>query len=173
MANAPTDESRSRMRKSQSQMRSRLSLDNPEKHSCYLKSTSESNLINRYGTRRSRNGLVVCRTTMYESGITVPESKPTPTASNYPTGNAWRKHLGVHLPAENRSWRLVNKQNDDVDTETSDSEHTWRRCGKHTRRKAGEQLEMIGAPSTGRMSSVPTSAPTWRMISGTARSPEK
>ena len=52
MANAPTDESRSRMRKSQSRMRSRLSLDNPEIHSCYLKSTSESSLINRYGTRR-------------------------------------------------------------------------------------------------------------------------
>jgi len=67
----------------------------------------------------------------------------------------------------------VNKQNDDVDTQTSDSEHTWRRSGMHTRRRAGEQLEMISAPSTGRMSSVPTSAPTWRMISATARAPER
>ena len=67
----------------------------------------------------------------------------------------------------------VNKQNDDVDTQTSDSEHTWRRSGKHTRRKAGEQLEMISAPSTGRMSSVPTSAPTRRMISATAKAPKR
>jgi hypothetical protein len=67
----------------------------------------------------------------------------------------------------------VNKQNDYVDTQTSDSEHTWRRSGKHTRRRAGEQLEMISAPSTGRMSSVPTSAPTWRMISATSNAPER
>jgi len=69
----------------------------------------------------------------------------------------------------------ANKQNDDVDTQTSDSEHTWRRSGQHTRRKTGErnqQLEMISAPSTGRMSSVPTSAPNWRMISATAGAPE-
>jgi len=55
----------------------------------------------------------------------------------------------------------------------NNSEHTWRRSGKHTRRKASEQLEMISAPSTGRMTSVPTSAPTWRMISATARAPER
>jgi len=64
-------------------------------------------------------------------------------------------------------------KNDGVDTQTSDSEHTWTRSGKHTRRNAGEQLEMISAPSTGRMSSVPTSAPTRRMISATARAPER
>jgi len=34
MSNAPTNELRSRMRKSQSQMRSRLCLDNPAIHSC-------------------------------------------------------------------------------------------------------------------------------------------
>ena len=160
----------------QSRMRSRLNLGDPEIHSCYWKSTSESSLTNRSGTRRSRNGLVVCRATTYKGGMTVPESKPTPTASNHRTGSAGRKHLGAHLPAENRTWRLVNKQNDDVDTQTSDSEHTWRRNRKHTRRKVGErteQLEMISAPSTGRMSSVPTSGPTRRMISTTARALEK
>jgi len=73
----------------------------------------------------------------------------------------------------NQMKRQVNSGNDDVDTQTGDSEHTWRWSGKHTRRKAGEQLEMISAPSTGRMSSVPTSAPTRRMISATARVPER
>jgi hypothetical protein len=92
MANAPTDESRSRRRKSQSRMRSRFSLDNPEIHSCYWKSTSESSLTNLYGTRRSRNRLVVGRATTYKRGMTVPESKPTPTASNHRTGSAARKH---------------------------------------------------------------------------------
>ena len=109
MANAPRDESR-RMRKSQSRMRSRLSLDNPEIHSSYWKSTSESSLINRYGTRRSRNGLVVGRATTYNRGMIVPESKSTPTSSNHSTGSAGRKHLGAHLLAENRSWRLVNER---------------------------------------------------------------
>ena len=72
--------------------------------------------------------------------------------------------------------RQVNSENDDTDTQTSDSKHTWRRSGKHTLSKAGErnqQLEMISAPSTGRMSSVPTSAPTRRMISATANAPER
>jgi len=69
----------------------------------------------------------------------------------------------------NQMKRQVNSENDDVDTQTTDSEHTWRRSGKHTWRKAGEELEMISAPSTGRMLSVPTSAPTWRNISVTAR----
>jgi hypothetical protein len=75
----------------------------------------------------------------------------------------------VHLEMK----RQVNSEIDDMDTQTSDSNHTWRRNGKHTRRRAGEQLEMISAPSTGRMSSVPTSAPTWRMISATATAPER
>jgi len=72
--------------------------------------------------------------------------------------------------------RQVNSENNDMDTQTSDSKHTWRRSGKHTRRKPGErdqQLDMISAPSTGRMSSVPTSALTSRMISATARAPER
>jgi hypothetical protein len=60
-----------------------------------------------------------------------------------------------------------------MDTQTSDSKHIWRRSGKHARKKAGEQLEMISAPSIGRMSSVPTTALTWRMISATARAPER
>jgi len=57
--------------------RSQFSLDNPEIHSCYWKSTSESILANRYGTRRSCNGLVVGSATTYTRGMTVPESKPT------------------------------------------------------------------------------------------------
>jgi len=72
--------------------------------------------------------------------------------------------------------RQANSENDDVDTQASDSKHNWRRSGKHTRREGGERsqpLEMISAPSTGRMSSVPTSAPTWRIISGTGRAPER
>ena len=69
--------------------------------------------------------------------------------------------------------RQVNSENDDLDTQTSDSKHTCRRSGMHARKKAGEQLEMISAPSTGRMTSVPTSAPTWRMISATIRAPER
>jgi len=75
----------------------------------------------------------------------------------------------------NQMKRQVNSEIDDVDTQTSDSKHTWRKSGKHTRRKASErnqQLE-VSASSTGRMSSVPTSAPTWRMISATARAPER
>ena len=69
----------------------------------------------------------------------------------------------------------VNSENNDMDTQTSDIKHTWRRSRKHTRRKAGEytqQLEIISAPSTGRMSSVPLRAPTWRIISATIRAPE-
>ena len=75
----------------------------------------------------------------------------------------------VHLEMK----RQMNSENDDVDTQTSDSKHTWRKSGKHTRRKAGEQLEMISAPSTGQMLGVPTCAPTRRMISATARAPER
>jgi len=87
------------------------------------------------------------------------------TTSNYRTGNAGKKHRETHSPIENAGSGMC--------TQTSDSEHTWRRSGKHARRNAGEQLEMISAPSTGRMSSVPTSAPTRRMISATARAPER
>jgi hypothetical protein len=129
MANTPTDESRSHMSKLQSRIKSRLSLGNPEIHGCY--------------------GLVVGGATTYKEGMTIPESQSTPTASNHRTGSAGRNHLEAHLPAENRSWKLVNertleditsrvnkrtwrrvnKQNDNVDTQTSDSEHTWRRSG--------------------------------------------
>jgi len=68
----------------------------------------------------------------------------------------------------NQIKRQVNSENDDVDTQISDSKNTWRRSRKHTRRKPGEcneQLEIISAPSTGQMSSVPTSTPNRRMIS--------
>jgi len=53
--------------------RSRFSLNNPEIHSCYWKSTSESSLINQYNTRRSRNWWVVSRATTYKRGMTIPE----------------------------------------------------------------------------------------------------
>jgi len=116
MANAPSDDSRSHMSKLQSQMRSRLSLGDPDPVSTIPrytaatgKSTSESILANRYGTRGSCNGLVVGGATTYKRGMTVPESKSTPTSSNHSTGSARRKDLGVHLPAENRSWTVVNK----------------------------------------------------------------
>jgi len=75
----------------------------------------------------------------------------------------------VHLEMR----RQVDSENDDMDTQTCDSKLTWRRNGMHNRRKAGEQLEMISPLSTGRMPSVPTSAPTRRRISATARAPEK
>jgi len=69
----------------------------------------------------------------------------------------------------------VNSEIDDVDTQPSDSKDTCRKSGKHTRRKAGERNQQveISAPSTGRISSLPTSAPTWRMISETGRAPER
>jgi hypothetical protein len=79
------------------------------------------------------------------------------------------KSQPMHLEMKQQA----NSEHDDMDTQTSDSNHTWRRNGKHIRMKAGEQLEMISAPSTGRMSSVPTRAPTRRMISETARAPER
>jgi len=88
---------------------SRINLDNPQIHICYLKSTSESSLINRYGTQRCRDELVICRATTYNRGMTVLESKTTPTTSIHRTGSAGRKHIGAHLPAENRRWTLVNK----------------------------------------------------------------
>jgi len=89
--------------------RSRLILVDTEILSCYWKPTSESILTNRYGTRRSRNGLVFEQATTYKRGMTETETNLTPTASNHRTGSATRKHLGVYLLAENRSWRLVNE----------------------------------------------------------------
>ena len=122
----------------------------------------------------------------YNKWMTVSESKQPPTGPNRHTGSAGRKQLVAHLPAENCRWRLVieptleeitssQQANNVIDTHTSDSQHTWRRSGKQSRGIAAEhtqQLEMISVPSKLRMSSVPTSALTWRMISGTARAPE-
>jgi len=82
---------------------------------------------------------------MYKRGMTVLEAKSSPTARNHHIGSAGRKQLGAHLPAQNHSWRLVNewaledithrvdkctrrrvkKQNNAVDTHTSDSKNTW------------------------------------------------
>jgi len=96
MANAPTEESIRHMPRLQIQneiegysQQSQHSLSNPDIHGCY--------------------GSVVGAATTYPRGMTVPESKPTPTASNHRTGNTGRKHLGAHLPEENRSWILVNE----------------------------------------------------------------
>jgi hypothetical protein len=83
MANAPTDESTSRMQKLQTQMRSRLSLGNSAIHGC--------------------DGLLVGGATTYKRGMTTPESRSTATSSNHSTGSAEWKHLGTHLLTENRS----------------------------------------------------------------------
>jgi len=60
-----------------------------------------------------------------------------------------------------------------MDSQTCDSKNTCRRSTKHTRRKAGEQFVMLSTPRTLQISNVRTSAPTWRMIRGTARAPER
>jgi hypothetical protein len=140
MANAHTDESRSRMRKSQSRMRSRLTLDNLEIHRCLWKSTSESILNNRCGTRRSRNGLVVGGATTYKRGMTVGESQPT-LLHAITVPEVLRGSTKAHLPPENRSWRLVdectlegitsrvNKHVEKSQPDETTSELSKRRCG--------------------------------------------
>jgi len=102
-------------------------------------------------------GLVVSVATMYKSGITLPESTTTTTTRHHRNGSAAKKHLWADLPAENRSWRVVaghtmaeitswvnkrveksqpvhlemkwpaHSENDNVDTQTSNNKHTWRR----------------------------------------------
>jgi len=67
----------------------------------------------------------------------------------------------------------MNSENDDMDTRTGVSEHTSRMSRQHTRKNAGEQLEMISAMGTGQMSGVPTSALTWRMINASASALER
>jgi len=136
MANAPIDESRSRMSKLHSQMRSRLSLSDPDSVSTipgYTAATGNQlqnqGLTNRYGTGRSHNGLVVGGTTTYKRGMTVPESKSTPTSSNYSTGSAGRKHLGAHSPAENCSWILVNERTLEEITSRV-NKRMWRRVNR-------------------------------------------
>ena len=150
MANVPTDES-SRMAMLQSRMGSRLSLDNPKIHSCYWKSTSESILTTRYGTRRSRNGLVVGGATTYKRGMTVPESKPTLLQAITVPG-LLRGRTKAHLPAENRSWWLVdecaleeitsrvNKHMEKSQPDEMTSEFRKRRCG-YPDKWQREQLE--------------------------------
>jgi hypothetical protein len=70
-ANTSTDKSNYYVSKLKSLMRFQFDLINPEIHSCYWKSTSESGLTNEYGTRRNRDELVVRRATPYSQGITV------------------------------------------------------------------------------------------------------
>jgi len=121
---------------------SRLSLDNPEIHSCYWKSTSELILANLYGTRICHNGLVVSGGMTYKWGMTVPQSRSTPTASNHRTGSAGGKHLGAHLPAENRSWRLLNERTLEEITSSQQAKqlceypHKWQRANLEKERKA-------------------------------------
>jgi len=85
------------------------------------------------------------------------------------------KHMQKSQPAQLQINFKLNPENNGVDTQTSDIKHTWKTSGKHTQTKAiehNQQLDMISAPTTGRMSSVPTSAPSWRMVSVTARAPD-
>jgi len=61
----------------------------------------------------------------YESGMAVPESKTTPTASNHRTRSAGRKHLWAHFPAENHNWRLVDEcALDGINSRVN--KHTWK-----------------------------------------------
>ena len=139
---------------------SQLSRDHPEIGSCYWKSTSEWSLTNQYGTRRSRNGLVVCGATTYNRGMTVPESKPTPTASNHHTRSVGRKHLGAHLPTENRSWRLGNQR-----TWRRVNQCTWRWNDKRTQKTTTliTRLVITSTPGEG-TESIPGGKPAsnWR-----------
>jgi len=105
IAKAPTDESISHMPMLQSRKRSWPSLENPQLHSCLQKVTSASGLTNRYGTRRSCNGLVVSAGAIYKRGTTILECKTSTTTSNHLTGSAGRKHPGSHLLVEYRRWR--------------------------------------------------------------------
>jgi len=52
---------------------------------------------------------VVGRTMMYKGGMTILESKSTPTASYHRARCAGRKCIGVHWPAENCRGRFVDK----------------------------------------------------------------
>jgi len=70
---------------------------------------------------------------MYKRGMTVPESKQTPTASNHRTGSARRKHLGAHLPAETHSWRLVDERTMEEITSRV-NKRSWRRVNQCTGR---------------------------------------
>jgi hypothetical protein len=94
MANTPTDESRSRIVMLQSRKWSRLSLDSPERHSCYWKTTSESILTNQDGSRRGPNVFVIGWATTYSRGITTLKSKTTHTVSNHRTRCAASNHQG-------------------------------------------------------------------------------
>jgi len=108
--------------------------------------------------------------------ITVPEVLGESTLEHTYGQKSPAESTSVHHEASTvhmEMKREANSQNDDMDTQTSYSKHTWRRGRKHTRKKVGEQLEIISASSTERMSSVPISAPTRRMISVTAGATER
>jgi len=97
MANAPKDQSRNRLRKSQSRVISRLRVSYPDSVSTIPRypaaagnSTTESRLTNQYGTRRSCNGLVIGGDTRNNRRMTVPESISTPTPSKHCTGSGGR-----------------------------------------------------------------------------------
>jgi len=178
-----------------------LSLDNPAIPRCYWESTAESSLTNWYCIRRSRFGLVIGRAVTFIRGITLPEWSTIPTTSNHHTRSAGWKHLREHSLAENCSWRCLDEHTFEVII-TQVNRCSWRRvnhCSGRwydkrkwwygfpgnlpqvhmdekrnlTWRNDCGQWKMIGAPSNGRMSSVPTSTLTWRMISAMARALER
>jgi len=133
MANSPTDESRGRTGKSQSRIRSQLSLGDPNwfltipRYTAATgKSTSESILPNQHDTWYSRMGWVVGWATTYKRRMTVQELTITPTANNHRTGSGRRTHLAAHLPVENRSWGLVDKHTLEEITSRV-NKCTWRR----------------------------------------------
>ena len=65
--------------------------------------------------------------------MTIAETQSITTEPNHRTGRAGRRHLGVHLPAENRSWRLVVEYTLEVITS---------RVYKHVEKSQPVHLEM-------------------------------
>jgi len=70
MANTPANQSRSHISKLQSWMRFQLNRYNPNINGCYWRSIVQSSLPNPYGSRKSRNRLVVGGGTTYTEGCT-------------------------------------------------------------------------------------------------------
>ena len=112
-------ESNSYMPKLQSRMRTWLSLGNHEIHGYYR--------------------LVIGGGMTYNMGLTVPQSKITLPASNHYSGSAGRKHLGAHLPVQNRSGIIVDERT--IEEITSTVNNTWRRVNQCTWRGNDKQTE--------------------------------
>jgi len=75
----------------------------------------------------------------YNMGLTVPQSKITLPASNHYSGSAGRKHLGAHLPVQNRSGIIVDERT--IEEITSTVNNTWRRVNQCTWRGNDKQTE--------------------------------